>query len=543
MQCRNFSHQTVQSRNPFFTSLAHENRLLFRRELGTLFGVTQMSSSRQHHLLWEYPFSPHEESSHSTWRYRLAYILFLLGMLPVFLFLSTERFPSVARWTAWAGLSCALFPILRLLSNRRARPSAVAGLVLMISLCYFFAVLHEERLLLRFGEARITEGAIQWAIAYAALGVVALQMGSGLGGLVGMAQWIPKITLPLPNRALLWCGSGIVSASLLLDLLRIRGLIPRSPQLISVLSALSPIDLGYAMLLLPSLNPHQSRKPLLFWLFTGISSLTALMSGSLVPMVQPLLTYLLAWLLVRRRLRVWPIALGMLVVLLFQPVKGEFRAKVWDREARLSLMERAELFVDLSARHWFGGDTDRAVDRERSVKIAAARTASALQLAHIMEMTPAAVPFQQGATYRYFRYALLPRAFFPDKPSAQYADTWAAVMYGYTTVSGTQHVMVGLPQLAETYLNFGVFFGLLLVAFCGFVLRAVDEMLAHPQAGTGAAALYLFFAHQVVRTFEGSAAQFWGGALQQFSFYALLLWCLGVSYRLAAGRTKEPFSV
>jgi len=472
----------------------------------------------------------------------VAYGLAVLGLLPVLLLLATERFSILARLAAWVGLLLAGLPTLNLLTNRRARPSSVAGLSLMITLCYFLAVLHEERLLLRWGEARITESAVTLAMVYAALSTPLLSAGWWLGGSLGMSRLLPKLRLPLPDRPLLIAGVLIVGSSLLIDVLRMRGLLPRSQQLLSVLSVLAPVDLGYAMVLLPSLRPGRERIGWLFWALTGASSVVALMSGTLAPMVQPLLVYLLGWLLIRRRLRVWPIVLGMLAVLLFQPVKGEFRAKVWDREVRLSLVERAQLFLDLSARHWLGGETAPTVDRERSFKVAAARTASALQLSHIIEMTPAAIPYQGGNTYRYFRFALLPRVFCPDKPSAQYADVWAAVMYGYTTPTGTQHVMVGLPQLAEAYINFGLVGGLLVVMLVGLLLRIADEIFAHPEAGTGALALYLFFAQQVMRTFEGSAGQFWGGVLQQFGLYALLLWCYGTLVR-SAQTPRSPISV
>jgi hypothetical protein len=412
----------------------------------------------------------------------------------------------------------------------------------MTALCYFLAILHEERLLLRWGEARITDGAVTLALVYAALAIPMLQVGAWLGGALGIPRLVPKLRLPLADRPLLTAGVLVVGLSLLIDVLRMRGLVPRSQQLLSVLSVMAPVDLGYAMVLLPALRPGREKLGWLFWGLTGASSLVALMSGTLAPMVQPLLVYLLGWLLIRRRLRVWPIVLGMLAVLLFQPVKGEFRAKVWDREVRLSLVERAQLFLDLSARHWLGGETAPTVDRERSFKVAAARTASALQLSHIVEMTPAAIPYQGGNTYRYFRYALLPRVFFPDKPSAQYADVWAAVMYGYTTPTGTQHVMVGLPQLAEAYINFGIAGGLVVVLLVGLLLRIADEIFAHPEAGTGALALYLFFAQQVMRTFEGSAGQFWGGVLQQFGLYAVLLWFYGALLR-SAQRPRQLASV
>ncbi len=499
-----------------------------------------MPPVERHSPLWSHPLRLSEVLPAT--QLRVAYGLAVLGLLPVLLLLATERFSILARLAAWVGLLLAGLPTLNLLTNRRARPSSVAGLSLMITLCYFLAVLHEERLLLRWGEARITESAVTLAMVYAALSTPLLSAGWWLGGSLGMSRLLPKLRLPLPDRPLLIAGVLIVGSSLLIDVLRMRGLLPRSQQLLSVLSVLAPVDLGYAMVLLPSLRPGRERIGWLFWALTGASSVVALMSGTLAPMVQPLLVYLLGWLLIRRRLRVWPIVLGMLAVLLFQPVKGEFRAKVWDREVRLSLVERAQLFLDLSARHWLGGETAPTVDRERSFKVAAARTASALQLSHIIEMTPAAIPYQGGNTYRYFRFALLPRVFFPDKPSAQYADVWAAVMYGYTTPTGTQHVMVGLPQLAEAYINFGLVGGLLVVMLVGLLLRIADEIFAHPEAGTGALALYLFFAQQVMRTFEGSAGQFWGGVLQQFGLYALLLWCYGTLVR-SAQTPRSPISV
>ncbi len=504
----------------------------------------EMSASPRHSSLWEHPLTLADDLILPATRMKVMYLLLVLGFLPVLLLLATDRFAMLARLSAWTGLVLAGLPTLAILTNRRARPSSLAGLSLMITLCYFLATLHEERLLLRWGEARITESSVSLAMIYAALSIPVLQLGAGLCGSLGIPKLLPRLSLPLSDRALLGGGLLIVGWSLLFDVLRLRGVVPRQQQLISVLSILAPIDLGYAMVLIPSLRPGKQRLGLLFWSLTFVSSLVALMSGSLAPMVQPLLVYLLGWLLVRRRLRVWPIVLGVLAVLLFQPVKGEFRAKVWDREVRLSLVERAQLFVDLSARHWLGGETAPTVDRERSVKVAAARTASALQLAHIIEMTPAAIPHQLGKTYRYFRYTLLPRVFFPDKPSAQYADVWAAVMYGYTTPTGTAHVMVGLPQLAESYINFGFVGGLLVVLLVGFLLRIADEIFAHRHAGTGALALFLFFSQQVMRTFEGSAGQFWGGVLQQFGLYALVLFLYGALLRAAQPRLSSvPTSV
>ena len=59
------------------------------------------------------------------------------------------------------------------------------------------------------------------------------------------------------------------------------------------------------------------------------------------------------------------------------------------------------------------------------------------------------------------------------------------------------------------------------------MLRAMDEIFAHPQAGTGALALHLYFALSVAVTLEGSLAQYWGGVLQQYLVYGVALALLG----------------
>jgi hypothetical protein len=317
--------------------------------------------------------------------------------------------------------------------------------------------------------------------------------------------------------------------SLLADVLWMRNELTVYQPAVSVIAVLTPSDLGFAMVLLPMLRPDRESRGgrLLFWGLFGAAAVVALMRGVLTPLMKPLLIYVLGNLVILRRPRVWPVVAALLAVLLLQPVKGEFRARVWDRQVEMTLTDRALLFVDLTAKHWLGDELGPAVDKEQSVKIAAARTGAALQLANAIELTPQAIPYQGGATYRYLRYALMPRIFFPEKPIAQYADVWAAVLYGYTTKSGTAHVMVGLSQVAEAYINFGVLGGLLMLVGLGLLLRAMDEIFAHPQAGTGALALHLYFAQSVAVTLEGSLAQFWGGVLQQYLVYGVALALLG----------------
>ncbi len=490
--------------------------------------------------LWQTPLA----DAHPRPAARLV-LLFVVGMaalLPLFLFFATERFSTLARLLAWLGLGGALAPALRLLARPGARASTVVATGMWAAVFYHLAVFHEDRLMLRWGEARISESAVDLAMLLAALATPAIYLGWQLAGTLNLGRALPHPRLDVPVLPLRVVGTGIVALSLLADVLWMRRELTVYQPAVSVIAVLTPSDLGFAMVLLPTLRRQDGgrRGKLLFWGLFGAAALVALMRGVLTPLMKPLLIYLLANLVICRRARLWPVVVALGSVLLLQPVKGEFRARVWDRQSEMTLTARALLFVDLTVQHWLGSDISPAVDKQQSVKIAAARTGAALQLANAIELTPQAIPFQGGATYRYLRFALMPRVFYPDKPIAQYADVWAAVLYGYTTQSGTAHVMVGLSQVAEAYINFGVIGGLVLLMGLGFLLRGMDEVFAHPQAGTGALALHLYFAQSVAVTLEGSLAQYWGGVLQSYLVYGVALALLGSLARTRRLRRGQP---
>ncbi|MFO0573668.1 MAG: hypothetical protein U1A78_06720 [Polyangia bacterium] len=457
--------------------------------------------------------------------------------LPLFVFFGSARFSLLARLCGWLGLLSSLLPGLWLLTRRRALSCSVVAFGLWMALFCHLAVLHADRLLLRWGEARLSEPSVDLALLYAGLAVPAMWLGWAAAGPLGAARAMPRLRLSVPQGALRTAGAVLVLLSLLADALWLRGLLPLQQPWVGLITVLLPGDLGFAMVLLSSLvgerEPRAQAKlasslsSSLFWALFAAAAVVALMRGVLSALVKPLLIYLLGWLLVRRRLRLWPVLAALFAVVLLQPVKAEFRARVWDRQSTLSLGERVALYLDLTAQHWLGGETAPVVDRERAVQAAASRASAALQLAHVVELTPASVPYQGGATYRYLRYALIPRLLMPDKPIAQHADVWAAVVYGYTTQSGTAHVMVGLSQLAEAYVNFGLLGGLLVLALCGALFRLIDELLAHPRAAAGALALHLYFVQNVTLAFEGSLANFWGGVLQQLVVYGVALALLG----------------
>lgn len=465
-------------------------------------------------------------------RWWLFYAVGIAVALPFYMLFATERFTPLARFLAWLGLAAAALPGVVFLTRRGAHRNSLVATAMNIVLFYQLSVFHERFLTLRWGHARITDASVERALLLAALAVPALWAGWAASGTLALARVVPHLRLDVPLPFLRRVGIIAVLVSLLANLGWVYGLLPNSGVALSVLAVLTPTELGMAMLLMPTLlgQPGRHDKRIFFALL-ALHGALALGVGQLIVVIRPLLVYLLGWLLVGRRLLLRPVLIGAAVVLIMQPVKAEFRSRVWDRPTELTLGERAQLYVELIGEHWLG--ETNPVDTGQSLETAAARTAAALALANYVELTPSAVPFQEGATYRYFRYALIPRIVYPDKPSAQYADVWAAVVYGYTSYAGTAHVMVGLSQIGESYINFGFFGGLLALAVLGMFYRVLDELLGHPRAGSGALALHLYFTLSVMVASEGSTAQCWGGMPQLLLFYCVLLYVLG---RYAASR-------
>lgn len=457
----------------------------------------------------------------------LLYAAALAAALPCYVFLATERYTLLARLIAWAGLGLSFLPAVTLLAAPSSRRNGVAATGLVVALFYHMGVFHERRLLLRWGEARISSASVELALLMAALCVPLLWAGWALCGAFRLPRLAPRLRLPIAPRRLRDVGIVIVLWSALVHLLWLRGQITTYQPAVSVISALVPIELGFAMLVVHQLGGHATRRDrLIFWGLMAMMAAISLALGMILVVVRPFLVYLLGWLLLGRRVRLLPVAAVLGAVLLMQPVKGEFRQKVWDRPTSLGVVERVLLYVDLIERHWLGGELDPEVDKEQSLQVAASRTGASLGLAHVVELTPASVPYQRGATYRYLLYTFAPRLLYPEKPIAQYADIWAAVMYGYTTEAGTAHVMVGLSQLAEAYINFGLLGGALFLLLLGAIYRLCDEVLAHEAAGSGALALYLYYVLNAMIGSEGSFAQFWGGVIQTFLLYGTGLWLL-----------------
>src|SRR5204863_8228577 len=142
----------------------------------------------------------------------------------------------------------------------------------------------------------------------------------------------------------------------------------------------------------------------------------------------------------------------------FQAGKKEFRSAYWgpDTDARTTVFERAIFWFDTSASHW--SDAFQAGGQAKAGELASTslQRASLLnQVAHILELTPSQIPFQEGQTYSYLAVTLVPRLLWPDKPSVSDANRFYQLAYGLSDSKSLATTSIACGSMAEGYINFG----------------------------------------------------------------------------------------
>lgn len=124
-----------------------------------------------------------------------------------------------------------------------------------------------------------------------------------------------------------------------------------------------------------------------------------------------------------------------------------------------------------------GGDTARWGD---NVQFALARFDLVHKFAYVQEITPAIKPYYYGSTYSYFLYAWIPRLLWPAKPSAAQANEQLDV--DYRLKAPEQGSTIGIGQLPEAYVNFGLLGIILVMSIQGFVFALLDSSLNGPRS-------------------------------------------------------------
>jgi hypothetical protein len=200
------------------------------------------------------------------------------------------------------------------------------------------------------------------------------------------------------------------------------------------------------------------------------------------------------------------------LVLFLQPGKGIIRNELSRGQLGAGMTDVLVRWVDLSMQGWADVFAGRA-PLDEQLSATSSRSSLLTMTGVILEQTPESVPYQLGAYYPLLIKNLIPRVFWPGKPSVNVANQFFQVEYGLTEKQRLSTVSIACGFEAEGYMNFGwagiVAVGLLV----GFVLGIYE--LAFFSAGSSMTAIAVGLAMLPgFLTIEGQLVQYLGGILQ-----------------------------
>lgn len=389
----------------------------------------------------------------------------------------------------WLGAAIAFLGLLPAIGWHRARegrPGRSAGIPFLPFIGFLYALYFGFPVLLRDAfttpSLRGSTESLERALWLALAGWLALLAGWRLSR--GLARRVRPLHLPLDRararHSLPWL-LGIGFAATLL--IRTVALPPGLVAPMHFVQTLFPVGIG--ILALCAFRGELSRtERLLLWLGLVPAYLFLQVGiGSVAQLAYASLFFLfLAW---GAGERVPLLALGTLglLVLLLRGHVHSFRAETWDDgvHAEAGVVERSFLFLEILGAEL--AEEGLAPTFERSADLVATRVAHIATFAHVVQMTPAAVPHWGGATYATLPSTLVPRAIWPKKPTKEVGQDFG---HRYRLLAPSDRTTaMNLPQLVELYANFGAAGVALGMLALGALYRLFHRWWNTPGTGEG----------------------------------------------------------
>lgn len=277
---------------------------------------------------------------------------------------------------------------------------------------------------------------------------------------------------------------------------------------------------------------------LILSLTIGILVMGGLASGWLGSVALVAVMYGAVVLMERRRIPWVAVAATTFAILFLQVGKNEFRNAFWSEQREASMTDRARFWLDSSASRWHSAFRNEENESVQNLASESLRRASLLtQVAHVVDLTPSEVPFQEGATYQYLAVTFIPRFLWPDKPSVNEANRFYQVAYGMTSERGLESTSIAVGYMAEGFINFG-WAGVVGVMFCvGLALGLYERTFGL----TRSSSLFMAIGLALVPGFlsiESQLGQYFGGVIQQTALATLVF--LPIARRRGVGVEATP---
>lgn len=213
------------------------------------------------------------------------------------------------------------------------------------------------------------------------------------------------------------------------------------------------LQAGLAVLVLSSLRRELNEdQNLLLWLFfVPLYLFLQVGAGSVAQLAYAgVFLLFLAW-GAGRRVPMFLLACGALVMLVMRGHVHEFRGRTWHgAQAEAGAWEKSVIFVEvLTERYEEDGMRALAAATEE----VRARVSHLSSFSHVTKLTPERVAYWGGATYRALPSTLVPRLLWPGKPSKRVGQDFG---HRYSLLAPNDRTTaVNLPQIVELYANFG----------------------------------------------------------------------------------------
>ena len=235
-------------------------------------------------------------------------------------------------------------------------------------------------------------------------------------------------------------------------------------------------------------------------------------NASLATVVVPLFLMGVADVSLKRKLPWRMITVVACLILFLQPGKGIIRHEMSRGEVGEGMTDAVVRWVDVSISGWADVFAGRA-PLDEQLSATSSRSSLLGMTGVILEQTPESVPYQLGAYYPLLIKNLIPRVFWPGKPSVNLANQFFQVEYGLTEKQNLNTVSIACGFEAEGYMNFG-WAGIIPVGLLvGFVL-GIYEIAFFPVGSSMTAIAVGLAMLPGFLTIESQLVQYLGGILQ-----------------------------
>lgn len=392
-------------------------------------------------------------------------------------------------------------------------------------LYYGFPLFWGERTVLQAvgNDLIISEGSINLAMVMVLLGVLSLKIGlrSKLGQRL-KPKHLPYITL---NQSRLNYLRAILCGGIVLNLFDISPYAfgESGRQIVLTFITLIP-TVAFAILFREYFRGNSSRlDKAIIATFLLVRFVVGISSGWLGVFISVIVICAAIYITERRKIPALIVTLAVFSMLFFQVGKEEFRKTYWKTEEQTGKIERIEFWVNASMEKWSDAVNDPSGKTLKDATYPSiSRVALLTQAANVIDLTPSVVPYQYGRLYSYLAVGLIPRFFWPDKPSVNEANQFYQIAYGISTEDDLTKVSIAIGILTESFMNFGWFgvipvmflLGVFLDFFKGTFLGKSSGLLMN---GIGFVLLPQFLA------IESQLAAYMGGIIQSFVLITLVM--------------------